>query len=139
MRGPAGWIGTFPYPGARVPYECFRRDSRTEWGLSEPSTVRPHHVVSDLLTGRRDPPPGKDHSNVTEEKLRRTQEALTEAEKERITKQAEHELIAAATKESLPAVLENPAVREEQTKLEQLRSQLAELKTYMAPGHARII
>ena len=82
---------------------------------------------------------GEDHSNVTEEKLRRTQEALREAEKERITKQAEHELIAAATKESLPAVLENPAVLEEQAKLEQLRSQLAELKTYMAPGHARII
>ncbi len=81
---------------------------------------------------------GEEHSNVTEERLRSTQQALTEAEKERIAKQAEHELVAAAPKESLPAILEDPAVKE-QAKLEQLQSQLADLKTYMAPGHAKII
>ncbi len=82
---------------------------------------------------------GEEHANVAEEKLRRTQEALSEAEKERIIRQAEHELIAGDSKDALSAMLEDPALRDHQTKLAELRSLLADAKTYMAPGHAKVI
>ena len=59
-------IGTFPYPGARIPYERFRRDSRTKWGLLEPSIrSTPPRRFRIFLTGRRDPHTGKDHGSAT--------------------------------------------------------------------------
>src|SRR5262249_11349920 len=81
----------------------------------------------------------EDQSSVDEEKLRQTQTALAQAETERMARQSESELIAAAPADSTPEFRNDPSTTEQQTKLAEMRSQLAELRTYMAPGHSRII
>jgi capsular exopolysaccharide synthesis family protein len=82
---------------------------------------------------------GDDQGSVAEEKLRQTQRALSEAEKERIGKQSEFEMMAAAPPESIPEFVDDPTAHDDQTKLAEMRSQLAELRTYMAPGHSKVI
>jgi capsular exopolysaccharide synthesis family protein len=82
---------------------------------------------------------GEDNSNVAEDKLRQTQTAMSTAETERIAKQSAYELISAAPPDSAPQFLDDMAAREQQVKLDDMKAQLAELRTYMAPGHAKLI
>jgi capsular exopolysaccharide synthesis family protein len=82
---------------------------------------------------------GEDQGSVAEEKLRQTQLALSETEKERIAKQPAYELMSGSPRESLPEFVDDAALRDDQSKLNDMRSQLAELRTYMAPGHAKIV
>jgi capsular exopolysaccharide synthesis family protein len=105
---------------------------KTRLEKSEEELVAYARKINLMLTG-------EEQSSVAEEKLRQTQTALSTAETERIAKQSEYELISAASPESMPQFLDDPAGHEQQGKLDELKSQLDELRTYMAPGHAKVV
>jgi len=83
---------------------------------------------------------GKDgqKENVAEEKFRQLQTELLRAQAERVAAQSKYELATSASAESLPQVLDDLSLREYQTRLSELRRQLAELSTSLTPANPRV-
>ena len=79
-----------------------------------------------------------DKQNVSEEKLRQLQSALSAAQAERVARQSKWEIARAATPESLPDVLDDVALREQQSKLADLRRQQAELNAIYQPEYTKV-
>ncbi len=82
---------------------------------------------------------GEARTNVAEDKLRQVQEALSTAESERAVKQSQFESASTVSPELIPSMLDDASSRDNETKLAELRGQLAEAVTYMAPTHPRIV
>jgi polysaccharide biosynthesis transport protein len=72
-------------------------------------------------------------TNISEQKLTQVQLALSAAQSERISKQSRWEMANSSSPEALPDILNDLALREYQTKLTELRRQMAEQRsTYTA-------
>jgi polysaccharide biosynthesis transport protein len=76
--------------------------------------------------------------NVAEEKFRRLQAELLKAQAERVGAQSKYELTSSASADSLPQVLDDSSLREYQTRLTELRRQLAELSTSLTAANPKI-
>lgn len=76
--------------------------------------------------------------SVASEKLREIQADLQKAEADRADKQAQLELVNASSPDILPRVLDNPALRETQSRLADLRRQLADLTAIWTPNHYKV-
>jgi succinoglycan biosynthesis transport protein ExoP len=66
-------------------------------------------------------------NNVAEERLRELAEELSKAQADRVARQSKYETASRAAPESLPEVVDDAGLRESQTRLTDLRRQLAEL------------
>jgi succinoglycan biosynthesis transport protein ExoP len=76
--------------------------------------------------------------NVAEEKLRQLQEQLSAAHADRVAKQSTYELVSSAPPESLPKVLDDKTLGEYHVRLTDLRRQLAELSSTLAPANPAV-
>jgi capsular exopolysaccharide synthesis family protein len=82
---------------------------------------------------------GDEHqTNILEEKLQQVQTSLSEAEKDRALKQSQYEISSTAPLDTLPQLLDDTTSRDGEAKLLELRRELADLRSYMAPGHPRV-
>lgn len=83
---------------------------------------------------------GKDgvRENVADEKLRQLQTEMLAAQAERIKTQSKYELVSGAPLDSLPQVVEDPSLRDFQSKLSELRRQYAELTTTLTPENPKV-
>jgi capsular exopolysaccharide synthesis family protein len=77
-------------------------------------------------------------SSTAEQKLQQLQGEVSSAQADRLTKQSKHEIAASAPPESLPQVLDDVSLRNLQSKLSEMRSQLAELNISLTPEHYRV-
>jgi succinoglycan biosynthesis transport protein ExoP len=77
--------------------------------------------------------------NVAEDRLRQIQLELTRAQADRIGKQSRYELATTARPESLPEVLDDPALKDYQGQLTTLRRQLADYSSTFTPNHPKVI
>jgi succinoglycan biosynthesis transport protein ExoP len=77
-------------------------------------------------------------TNVSEEKLKQLQQNLSAAQGERITKQSRFEMATTSPPEALPDVLNDAGLREYQSKLTELRRQIAELSSTFTPDHPKV-
>jgi succinoglycan biosynthesis transport protein ExoP len=68
----------------------------------------------------------KDKNSVSEEKLSQLQLALTAAQTDRVVKQSRWEMANSSPPDALPDILDDASLREYQTKLTELKRQLAE-------------
>ncbi|HEX4165873.1 MAG TPA: polysaccharide biosynthesis tyrosine autokinase [Bryobacteraceae bacterium] len=80
-----------------------------------------------------------DSGNVAEQRLKEIQDQVLQAEADRITKQSRYELASTAPVESLPDVLDDPALKDYKVTLAQLQQQLAELSTSFTPAYPKIV
>lgn len=76
--------------------------------------------------------------SIAAEKLREIQADVDKAEADRADKQAQLELIDASPADSLPKVLDSEPLREDKSKLTDLRRQLADLSATLTPSHYRV-
>jgi len=76
--------------------------------------------------------------NVADEKFRQLQEELSKAQADRIAKQSNYELASTASPGSLPAVLDDPTLKDYQVKLTDLRRQLADLTSSLTAAHPAV-
>jgi polysaccharide biosynthesis transport protein len=76
--------------------------------------------------------------NVAEASVRLFQEELLKAKAERMATQSKFELISASPVEALPQVLDDPSLKDYQSKLTDLRRQLAELSSTLTPAHYKV-
>ena len=79
-----------------------------------------------------------DKNTVSEERLRQYQQALSATQADRATKQARYEMAKNNPPESLPDILNDESLRASQTKMADLRRQLAELTLTLKPAHPRV-
>jgi polysaccharide biosynthesis transport protein len=82
---------------------------------------------------------GEAHTSVAEDKLRQVQEALSTTESERAAKQSQFEATAGLSPELIPTLLDDVPSRDNESKLADLRTQLADAATYMAPTHPKVV
>jgi capsular exopolysaccharide synthesis family protein len=80
----------------------------------------------------------KEKENVAEEKLRQLQGEVLKAESDRISKQSHYELIKSFSADSLPEVLDDKTLGDYQSKLTDLRRQMADLSFSLTPDHPRV-
>ncbi len=80
----------------------------------------------------------QEKDNVAEQKLRQLQEELSKAQADRITRQSRYELASRASADSIAEVLDDGSLRDIQSKLTDLRRQLAELSASFTPAHPRV-
>lgn len=76
--------------------------------------------------------------NVAEQKLRQVQDELGRAQADRVARQSRYELAAAASAETLGEVLDDPALKDIQARLTELRRQLAELTSMLTLANPRV-
>jgi polysaccharide biosynthesis transport protein len=76
--------------------------------------------------------------NVAEDKLRELQDELSKAQADRVASQSKYELASTASPESLPEVLDDATLTEYQSKLTDLRRQLAELSTSLTAANPAV-
>jgi capsular exopolysaccharide synthesis family protein len=76
--------------------------------------------------------------SIAEAKLKQVQEELSKAQGERVAKQSKYELASSTPPESLPEVLDDSALRDYQTKITDLRRQLAELSPTFTPEYSKV-
>ncbi len=76
--------------------------------------------------------------NVADAKLRQLQGEMLTAQGERIKAQSRTELIASAPVDSLPQVLDDTSLRDYQTRLADLRRQVAELRVSLTPENVKV-
>ncbi len=81
---------------------------------------------------------GADRDSIATEKLRAIQADLSKAESDRADKQAQLELINGSPADSLPKVLDSDALREDKSRLTELRRQLADLSATLTPNHYKV-
>jgi succinoglycan biosynthesis transport protein ExoP len=88
--------------------------------------------------GAGDGKDGGGRENVADAKLRQLQTEMLTIQAERVAAQSKFELISSAPAESLPQVLDDSGLREYQTRLADLRRQLAELTTSLTPANPKV-
>jgi polysaccharide biosynthesis transport protein len=76
--------------------------------------------------------------SVASEKLRAIQADLQKSESDRADKQAQLELLTSSSPEALPKVLDDSSLRENQSRLIDLRRQLADLNATLMPNHYKV-
>jgi polysaccharide biosynthesis transport protein len=76
--------------------------------------------------------------NVAEEKLRQLQEDLSKAYADRVQKQSLYEIANGVAPEDLPKILDNPLLRDYQSKVVDLRRELAQLRSTLTPAHYKV-
>jgi polysaccharide biosynthesis transport protein len=76
--------------------------------------------------------------NIAEENLRHLETELAAAHDDVLQKQSRYEQIRKSDLDSLPEILDNGAIREYQTRLSDLRRQLAEARVTMEPAHYKV-
>lgn len=79
-----------------------------------------------------------DKSNVSQDKLLQVQKDLSASRTDRIAKQSRWEMANTSPAEALPDILNDPMLRDYQTKLTDLDRQLAELRQTYTPEHAKV-
>jgi succinoglycan biosynthesis transport protein ExoP len=79
-----------------------------------------------------------EQNSVAEERLRELQVELSKAQAERVLRQSKYETASRTEPESLPEVLDDGGLRETQSKLTDLRRQLAELTSAFTAEHPRV-
>jgi len=77
-------------------------------------------------------------NTLADTKLRDLQAQMAAIQNERITKQAKFEQVDKTPAASLPDVLDDPALRGDQTRIADLRQQLAALSTTFQPGSPKV-
>ncbi len=77
-------------------------------------------------------------TNVSEERLRQMQEALSTAQTDRISKESRADIAASSPPEALPDVLNDPTLRDYQSKITELNREFAELRTTYTPEHPKV-
>ncbi|MGD0013246.1 MAG: polysaccharide biosynthesis tyrosine autokinase [Bryobacteraceae bacterium] len=77
-------------------------------------------------------------NNLAEERLRQLQDELSKAQADRVGKQSRYELASSASIDSLPDVVDDATVRDQYSKLLELRRQRADLATSYTPAHPRV-
>jgi capsular exopolysaccharide synthesis family protein len=75
---------------------------------------------------------------VSEEKLRQLQAALSEAQADRISKQAQYELAVSSPLDALPMVLDSGSLNSYHMRLADLRRELAQLRSTFTPRHYKV-
>ena len=81
---------------------------------------------------------GEDHS-VAEERLRQLQAELSQAQADRIQKEAKYNLTGSSSLASLPEVLDNGPLAQYQVRLADLRREMAQLTSALTPAHPKVI
>jgi len=76
--------------------------------------------------------------SVAEQRLRELQEELSRAQADRVAKQSKYETALRAAPESLPEVIDDGSLQEYQSKLAELRRQMAELGSSLTPQHPKV-
>jgi capsular exopolysaccharide synthesis family protein len=79
-----------------------------------------------------------EEGNIAEERLRQLQQALSDAQADRVGKQSRFELASNSAPQTLPDVLNDTSLREYQSNLTDLRRQEAELGTTFKGEHAKV-
>jgi capsular exopolysaccharide synthesis family protein len=79
-----------------------------------------------------------ERTNVSEDKLRQLQTELTKTTTARVNRQSRWEMASNVPADSLPDVLNDASLRDYQTKLAELRRQLAELAETYTADHLRV-
>ena len=80
----------------------------------------------------------EDKTNVSAQKLTQVQLALSAAQTDRIAKQSRWEMANSSSPEALPDILNDQALRDYQTKLTELRRQLAEQRSTYTEEHPKV-
>ena len=78
------------------------------------------------------------NTNVSSQKLQQIQQELSGATAERIGKQSRFELAQKSSPDSLPDVLNDPGLRDEGTKITDLRRQIADLSVTYTPEYSKL-
>jgi capsular exopolysaccharide synthesis family protein len=76
--------------------------------------------------------------SVAEQRQRELEEELSKAQADRVAKQSKFETASRVAPESLPDVLDDGSLQEYQTKLAELRRQLADLSSTFTPEHPKV-
>ena len=76
--------------------------------------------------------------DVVEDKLRQLQQELLKARADRVVKQSSYLMASESAPDSLPAVLDDPTLKEYHVKLTDLKRQLAELDTTLTPTNPKV-
>ncbi|HEX8984142.1 MAG TPA: polysaccharide biosynthesis tyrosine autokinase [Bryobacteraceae bacterium] len=76
--------------------------------------------------------------NVAEDKLKQLQDELSKAQADRVARQSKHEMASQAAPASLPDVVDDDSLRGSQSKLTDLRRQLAELASTFTAAHPKV-
>mgnify|MGYP000930294047 CR=1 FL=1 len=79
-----------------------------------------------------------ERTNVSEEKLRQLQQALSAAQADRITKQSRFEMANSSPADALPDVLGDSSIRDYQVKLTDLRRQIADLTSTFSSEYPKV-
>lgn len=77
--------------------------------------------------------------NVEQEKLTQLQSELSRAEADRVARQSAFEIASANQAETVPQIIDNGRLSEYQSKLADLRRELAELSASLTPEHYKVI
>ncbi len=80
----------------------------------------------------------EEKNSVSEQKLRQLQEELSKAQAERVARQSKYETALHAAPESLPDVVDDGSLQDYQSKLAELRRQLADLTSTFTPQHPKV-
>lgn len=86
-----------------------------------------------VLTGE-----GKDKTDVNERRLADLQTELSAAQAERFRKQSRYEMASSSPAESLPDVLDDPALKTTQQSMAELQAKVAQLLVTFTPKHAEV-
>jgi succinoglycan biosynthesis transport protein ExoP len=78
------------------------------------------------------------NTSVSNQKLQQIQQDLSQATADRIAKQSRYELARTSPAESLPSVLDDPNLRDEQTKITDLQRQIAQLSVTYTPEYSKV-
>lgn len=81
---------------------------------------------------------GKDDESLASSKLRELQGSLAEIQGDRIRAQARYEQLKSSPPDQLPAAIEDQEFREYESKLADLKQQLAQLSLTFTPAHYRV-
>jgi capsular exopolysaccharide synthesis family protein len=77
-------------------------------------------------------------TSVEEDKLRSLQKDLLQAQSDRVSKQSKYEMAAGSPPEALPDVLDDSALRDDETNLTELGRKLAELRIALTPQNPEV-
>lgn len=78
------------------------------------------------------------NTNVANQKLQQLQQDLSQATADRIAKQSRFELAQTGRPDSLPNVLDDPGLRDEQSKIADLQRQIAQLSVTFTPEYSKV-
>jgi len=77
-------------------------------------------------------------TSVEEDKLRSLQKDLLQAQSDRVSKQSKYEMASTSPPEALPDVLDDSALRDDETNLTELRRKYAELRIALTPQNPEV-